>query len=139
MTTTTNPPEIAHATTAWVDGERSPVFVITRPKVDASGAPTGETETYTDAEGNPATRPALERTPYTMPAKPNVGMALAYLKMARVEGGESSMSWLLEQALGSDGYDALAAEPDTDPQVFADIVSRIVKRSLGGLDAPKAP
>lgn len=53
-----------------------------------------------------------ERRTFTMPNRPHPGLALQYLKRARREGEALAASWLLEQVLGEDGYDALAAEPD---------------------------
>jgi hypothetical protein len=46
-------------------------------------------------------------------------------------------SWILEEALGSAGYDALASEPDLDPEILSAIIETVTKRALGGLDAPK--
>jgi hypothetical protein len=76
-----------------------------------------------------------------MPAKPNPGLALKFLKMAR-EQGELASSWLIESAIGADGYDALAAELinyDGDPvALLRAIVEKIQRVAMGGLEAPKA-
>lgn len=89
----------------------------------------------------------VERTDYTMPKKPNAGLALAYLKQAR-QNADVAMSWLIETAIGEDGYDALTAElsgyddPADAHQLLQDIVGRIQQVAMGGLDgqgnAPKA-
>jgi hypothetical protein len=77
---------------------------------------------------------------YTMPAKPNPGLALKFLKMAR-EQGELASSWLIEEAIGADGYEALANELinyDGDPvDLLRTIVEKIQKVAMGGLEAPK--
>lgn len=114
------------------------------------------TLTHTDAAAQWATstdrvplftveREGHEPTVHTMPAKPNAGLALKYLKMARGEGGaDVAMSWLIETAVGSDGYDAFADELAgiEDPQaaigLMRDVVGRIMKVAMGGLEAPKA-
>lgn len=89
----------------------------------------------------------VERTDYTMPKKPNAGLALAYLKQAR-QNADVAMSWLIETAIGEEGYDALTAElsgyddPADAHQLLQDIVGRIQKVAMGGLDGqghdPKA-
>lgn len=80
---------------------------------------------------------------YTMPARPNAGLALEYLKRARRTDPDQAMSWLIEAAIGAEGYDALVdelANPDiADPMgVLRDLVTRIQRVALGGLEAPKA-
>jgi hypothetical protein len=78
---------------------------------------------------------------YSMPAKPNPGLALKFLKMAR-EQGELASSWLIETAIGAEGYDALTAELinyDGDPvALLRGITEKIQKVAMGGLDNPKA-
>lgn len=74
---------------------------------------------------------------YTIPGKPHPGLGLAFLKQARMFGIELAMSWLLEEAVGSAGYDALAAEPDLTPDDMKAIMRRARDVVLGGLDGPK--
>lgn len=127
-------PVIIHSETAWADGERVAVFTVTRPKLDEHGV-----AVFGEPGENGQAVAEQERIEYTMPGKPHVGMALAYLKKARNDGSSLAASWILEEALGSDGYDALAAEPDLDPEILSAIITTVTKRALGGLDAPKAP
>jgi hypothetical protein len=85
-----------------------------------------------------------ERTvEHTMPNKPNAGLALEYLKRARRMDPDIAMSWLIEAAVGPEGYDDLTdelANPDiADPlAILRDLTARIQKVALGGLEAPKA-
>ena len=80
------------AAEAWATSEeRLPVFSVRRPVFDDDGNPTDDSELVT----------------YTMPAKPNPGFALKYLKLARTIGDAAS-SWLIETACGEEAYDALA-------------------------------
>ena len=72
-----------------------------------------------------------------MPAKPNAGLALQFLKRARREGGEMALSWLMEVCLGADAYDDLAEQPDLETDDLKNIMGAIQKIALGGLEAPK--
>ena len=106
---------------AWATStDRIPVFSVTKADEES-----GESELVT----------------FTMPAKPNPGLALKFLKMAR-DNGELATVWLIEQAIGADGYDALADELinyDGDPvALLQGIAQRIQKVAMGGLEAPKA-
>lgn len=80
---------------------------------------------------------------YTMPSKPNAGLGLDYLKRARQQA-DVAMSWLIEVAIGSDGYDALTTElsgvdnADEAQRILQGVVERIQRVALGGLEAPKA-
>lgn len=78
---------------------------------------------------------------YTMPAKPNPGLALRFLRMAR-EQGELASSWLIETAIGSEGYDALTDELinyEGDPvDLLRTITEKIQRVAMGGLEGPKA-
>ena len=125
--------------------ERRTLFTVTKrePNPEAEGLePNEHGALYRDGQLVPKT---LERViEYTMPARPNAGLALEYLKRARRTDPDQAMSWLIEAAVGVEGYDALAdelANPDiTDPlAVLRDLVGRIQKVALGGLEAPKAP
>lgn len=116
--------------------ERVPVFAVRRPVLDDNGEPT------TDADGQPHT----ELVTYTMPKKPNPGLALKYLKLARTIGDAAS-SWLIETAVGEEGYDALADDlityeennPGQSVHLLQQIAQRIQQTAMGGLDAgPKA-
>jgi hypothetical protein len=113
---------------AWATSEeRVPLFSLYVKPLDEDGEPIADAEP--------------ELVAYTMPAKPNPGLALKFLKMAR-EQGELASSWLIESAIGADGYDALAAELinyDGDPvALLRAIVEKIQRVAMGGLEAPKA-
>lgn len=104
----------------WANSEeRVPLFSVTKTDEDSS-------------------EPVIVE--YTMPKKPNPGLALKFLKMARDQGEVASV-WLIEQAIGSDGYDALADELvsyDGDGQaLLRGVVEKIQRVAMGGLDNPK--
>lgn len=85
-----------------------------------------------------------ERQTVTMPAKPNPGLGLAFLRKGRTIGAEFAISWLIEEAIGAEGYDALVRElsempdPENGTAVLRDIGQRVQLVVMGGLDGPKA-
>lgn len=113
------------AAAAWATSEeRTLVFAVER-----------ESDREGDENG-----PILETVEYTMPAKPNPGLALKFLRMAR-EQGELANSWLIETAIGSDGYTALEDElinyEGDSVALLQSIIQKIQKVAMGGLEAPK--
>lgn len=110
-----------HAATWASSPERTPLFAVVRFIEDAEGG--GHEETIE----------------YTMPAKPNPGLALDFLRRMRREG-ELAMAWLIETAVGEEGYDALVEDlADTEGADALDtlkaIVAKIQKVAMGGLEA----
>lgn len=106
----TTVPNIEHS--EWgADADRVELFTVTR-------------------DGKPTT--------YSMPNEPFPGLALQYLKRARREGEAIAASWLLEQVLGEDGYDALAAEPDVTLAQVNGIAARALQ-VVTGRTAPPEP
>lgn len=131
---------LEHSTAAadWAtSAERLPVFSVTRPNPEyARWAKLSAKVKLSKDE------PSLDvADTYTMPAKPNPGLALKYLKMARKVGGDVAMSWLIEEAVGEEGYDALTDElagfEGDAGAVLRGIVEKIQTISMGGLEAPK--
>lgn len=106
--------------------KRVPLFTIGRPNPD-----------FDEARGESEDNPREILTTYTMPGRPHVGLGLAYLRMARLQGTVLAGAWLLEEAVGTEGFFALAAEPDLDPEVMRGIISRAQDIILGGLEGPK--
>lgn len=110
----------------WANSpERETLFTVERK--------TGEADEF----GNPI----VASIDYTMPARPNAGLALQYLRMARRDNPDVAMSWLIETAIGEEGYDALVDElaGEEDPvSVLRSITEKIQRVALGGLDGPKA-
>ncbi len=75
---------------------------------------------------------------YTMPAAPVPALALHYFRYQRLYGPDIASSWLIEEAVGRAGYDALANDltgTDASAQLAA-IQTLILKVALG--NAPKA-
>ena len=106
---TTTVPNIEHS--EWGEGaERVELFTVTR-------------------DGKPTT--------YSMPNEPFPGLSLQYLKRARKEGETMAGSWLLEQVLGEEGYDALAGEPDVTLAQINGIAATALKVITGRYTAPE--
>lgn len=89
-----------------------------------------------DADG-PVPDAKITQT-FTMPDKPNAGLALRYLKLAR-ENADTAASWLLELAVGVEGYDALVDElsreddPDRALATMRGVIQFVAQRAMGGL------
>lgn len=93
--------------------------------------------TTADPDGGEA-----EELTYTIPAKPNPGLALEFLRQGRTIGPELAISWLIEEAVGAEGYAALVAELEDYEgdggallRGFGEKIQRVV---MGGLEGPKA-
>lgn len=129
----------------WRNGPRVDVFTIQHKLTNADGSPTmidDPSFVQQPLEAGQVAAPvpqvqASEDFVYSMPEKANAGFSLVYLKAARTMGAEVAIAWLLELALGEDGYDALAGEADLDPATLNVIMETVQTRALGGLDAPK--
>lgn len=125
--------------------DRRVLFTVTKrePNPDIAGRTPGEDGVVRNEDGS-IVPPFIESViEHTMPNRPNAGLALEYLKRARRSDPDQAMSWLIEAAVGEQGYDDLVIElanPDiTDPlAILRDLVARIQKVALGGLEAPKA-
>lgn len=130
----------------WAEStDRVLLFSVTKrePNPDIEGRTPGDDGVVRNDDGSivpPFVETVIE---HTMPKRPNAGLALEYLKLARRSDPDQAMSWLIEKAVGEQGYDDLVIElanPDvTDPMaVLRDLVGRIQRVALGGLEAPKA-
>lgn len=78
---------------------------------------------------------------FTMPARPNAGLALRFLRMVRTSASpDVAMSWLIETAVGEEGYLALAdelsgIEDGAEAQrILQAITERIQRVAMGGLE-----
>jgi hypothetical protein len=118
---------IQHTADEWAAStDRVPVFTVTRNATEGEGDERAEPELVT----------------YTMPRKPNVGLALRYLRMARKQSPDVAMSWLIEEAIGEEGYDALAEElasmGEDGKTLLKTIAEKVQTIAAGGLESPKA-
>lgn len=126
--------------------ERTTLFTVTKrtPNPELEGRPRGDDGAVRNEDGSIVPAFLEVVVEHTMPKRPNAGLALEYLKRARRSDPDQAMSWLIEAAVGEDGYDDLVTElanPEiTNPmEVLQNLVGRIQRVALGGLEAPKAP
>lgn len=125
--------------------DRKLLFSVTKrePNPEVEGRTPGEDGAVRNDDGS-IVPPFIETViEHTMPARPNAGLALEYLKRARRSDPDQAMSWLIEAAVGEQGYDDLVVElanPEVkDPMgTLRDLVASIQRVALGGLEAPKA-
>lgn len=73
----------------------------------------------------------LDGDTYQIPKHPPAGVALEYLKVAREEGPDAGAHWLLSEALGEEGYDALANHPTLDPDTLVQLLDAVRDHYLG--------
>ena len=127
-----------HSGEEWANSsDRVPVFSITKQIAN----PELESFTGPDEERDRLPREITKTAVHTMPGVPNAGLALAYLKLARRRSADEAMSWLIEAAVGVEGYDDLVDElagvGDKGPAILEGIVRKIQTIAMGGLEAPK--
>ena len=127
-----------HSAEEWANTpDRAPVFSVVKQ------VPNPELESFTgpDEERDRLPREVDKTTVHTMPAVPNAGLALAYLKLARRRSPDEAMSWLIETAVGVEAYDDLVDElagvGDKGPAILESIVRKIQTIAMGGLEGPK--
>lgn len=74
---------------------------------------------------------------YSIEKRPRVHIALGYLRLARKEGQDAAVAYLLEESLGEDGFEALCGHRNLKPEDFEGVMKIIRKHVLGGLEAGK--
>lgn len=125
--------------------ERTTVFTVVRPNPDYEEWAAERVEDLEDGfelpdlENDPEAPPHEVSIDYTMPAKPNMGLALEYLRWARKDA-DTAASWLIETAIGEEGYSALVEElgeadtPEEAVETLRAVAQRISKVAMGGLE-----
>lgn len=108
-----------------------PVVIRKAPPSDPPAVERIDLFTIEPEDGEPVT--------YSMPNKPEPGIGLAYLREARNWGPDLAMSWLIEWAVGSEGYSALVAELEVEEQLrtIRDRILLVIRGQALNL-APKA-
>jgi hypothetical protein len=79
----------------------------------------------------------LDDQEYCIPTEFPTNVALQYLRMARVEGENVALGWLLEEILGEEGYSALMNYRGLKPEHLQHVNTVVGQLALGSLDAPK--
>lgn len=73
----------------------------------------------------------LDDDVYQIPKNPPAGVALEYLRISRQESPDAGAHWLLEEALGEDGYQALTNHPTLDHATLVRILDVVRDHYLG--------
>ena len=81
---------------------------------------------------------SIDGVSYTIPNKARVNVGLRYMKIMRDESAEAAQAWLLEEMVGTEGFEALMGYDDLTPEILEQIVSAAAKVVLGELETPKA-
>ncbi len=77
---------------------------------------------------------SLDGTVFTMPTVVSASVSLQALHMARTEGQEAAMSWVMEEVLGTEAYDTLrTCKALTGPQLTA-IMEAVEEHVLGQVE-----
>lgn len=74
----------------------------------------------------------LDGDVYQIPKNPSAGVALEYLDIATSEGPEKATKWLLLEAIGEEGYDALRNHPNLPAETLEQIITAVKDHYLGG-------
>lgn len=80
---------------------------------------------------------SIDGKSYTIPNKPRLNVALKTLKLAREQGEDAAMVYMMEKAIGEEAFEALTEYDDLDPETFAQIIAAAQKVVFGGLEGPK--
>lgn len=79
----------------------------------------------------------VDGTELSIPETFSAAFALRYTDMVSRRGIDAAVSWLLETALGVDGYNALLSFDELTAEDVAQIVSILEQRVHGAMDIPK--
>ncbi|MFD6094747.1 hypothetical protein ACFVWN_01080 [Nocardiopsis flavescens] len=72
---------------------------------------------------------------YQMPKNPSAGVALEYLDIATDQGPEKATKWLMEEAIGEEGYRALREHPELPVDDLERIIDAVKDHYLGSKNA----
>jgi hypothetical protein len=73
----------------------------------------------------------LDDKEYSMPGEVKPYVAIRYLWMIRQDGPEYAAAWLMEEMMGTEGFEALAGYEDLKRQDFKAIMNRIREHAMG--------
>jgi hypothetical protein len=71
---------------------------------------------------------------YTVPAKPRVNLALKFMWQSKTLGQDTAAMNILEDLLGTEGFEALVNYDDLTPQDLEAVVTRATKLLMGSLE-----
>ena len=95
--------------------------------------------TLTDAERENARADlfAIDGKMYQIDTKPKVNTALRYLHIARTQGSEPAIDYMLGRLLGDDAYEALMSFDDLTEENLEQVITIASKIMTGAVETPK--
>jgi len=75
----------------------------------------------------------------TVPKEFSASFALQYVDRSRKSGLDNAASWLLETALGPEGYALLLGFEELEPADLEKVMGVLLDKVYGAMQAPKAP
>ena len=76
---------------------------------------------------------------YQISTRPPVNKALRYLHIARTQGTEAAIDYMLGVLLGEEGYEALMAFDDLTEEQLEQVITIASKIMTGAVESPKGP
>ena len=96
--------------------------------------------TLTDTERETARADlfAIDGKMFSIDTKPKVNTALRYLHIARTQGSEPAIDYMLGRLLGDDAYEALMSFDDLTEENLEQVITIASKIMTGAVETPKA-
>jgi len=118
----TDPPPASHVVPGHVNGA-----LVDLDASPANPAPPGEVALF-----------RLDGRTFTIPARSRVNVGLKYLWIAKTSGEGAADQWLLEQLVGTEGYQALMNHDGLEADQLTRIMQAAQRTVLGGMEPGKA-
>lgn len=80
---------------------------------------------------------AVNGTTYQISTKPKINTALKYMHLARTQGSDVAVGYMLETLIGADGYQALMEFDDLTQDDLETIIAAASKIMAGAVEDPK--
>lgn len=77
----------------------------------------------------------IDDVTYTVPAKPRVNLALKFMWQAKTLGQDTAAMNILEDLLGTEGFQALMEYDDLTQQDLEAVIGRATKLLMGSLES----
>jgi len=71
---------------------------------------------------------------YTMPAEVSASVALEMLHRARTEGEQAAVSWVMEEVLGKEAYDALRTCKALKAHQLQAVIQVVTENVMGAME-----
>lgn len=71
---------------------------------------------------------------YSMPIEVSASVALQMLHVARTEGEQAAVSWVMEEVLGTEAYDALRTCKALKPHQLQAVIKVVTETVMGAME-----